>query len=402
METLYSSLNKLFLFLHHLWMNVIIHVDTRMVEIFRYTIMGFFVTAALIQLVVYWVLFKKVWNYKKTAETKTLPPVSVIICAKNEDDNLTKFLPAILGQDYPEFEVLVVNDCSYDHTADILEEFAKKHSKLRIVTIKEDEHYRHGKKFALMCGIKGAKYEHIVLTDADCYPGGNQWLSSMAGNYSNDLTEIVLGYGAYEKKKGFLNKFIRYDTFYIAIQYISMALAGKTYMGVGRNLSYRKSLFFKHKGFASHYFLESGDDDLFINEAAGVKNVSVEISRQGITFSKPKSSFREWYNQKRRHISTFKYYNSKTISRLTWITGSQYAFWIFFILSLFVQIYPVFVLSLFALRLISQMLIFKKAMDKLGEKDLLLFSPVFELFLLFIYPALSLSNFILKENKWKS
>jgi len=130
-----------------------------------------------------------------------------------------------------------------------LEEFAKKNAHLRVVTIQEDEHHFHGKKFALMVGIKGAKYEHLLLTDADCKPASKNWITSMMGNFTTEA-EIVLGYGAYEKTKGLLNKLIRFDSYYIALQYLSFALSRKTYMGVGRNLSYTKSLFFKHKGFA--------------------------------------------------------------------------------------------------------------------------------------------------------
>lgn len=402
MQTLYSSLNKLFLFFDNIRLVILSHIDPRVFEAAKYVIVGLFGVMALIQLWHYWFVFRKVGAYKKANTDAALPPTSVIICAKNEDDNLPHFLPQVLNQDYPDYEVVVVNDCSYDNTSDVLEEFAKKHPRLKIVTIKEDEYYRHGKKFALMCGIKGAKHEHFLLTDADCRPVGNKWLRNMMSNYTDDNTSIVLGYGAYEKTKGTLNKLIRFDTFYVALQYLSFALIGKTYMGVGRNLSYRKTLFYKHKGFGSHYFLESGDDDLFINVAASPQNTKVELSAESITYSKPKATFKEWFNQKRRHITTYRYYKPESIRRLTLLTASQYGFWILFVAALFTQIQPIAVLSVFGVRLISQLFIFKKAMDRLGERDLLLFSPVFEVFLLFVYPALSLSNTVIKENKWKS
>ncbi|MBL7891563.1 MAG: glycosyltransferase [Bacteroidia bacterium] len=402
MQTLYSSLNKLFLFFDSIRLLILSHVDPRVFEAAKYVIVGLFGVMALIQVWHYWFVFRKVGAYKKTDKDTVLPPTSVIICAKNEDDNLTRFLPQVLDQDYPDYEVIVVNDCSYDNTGDVLEEFAKKYARLKIVTIKEDEYYRHGKKFALMCGIKGAKNECLLLTDADCRPAGNKWLRSMMSNYTDDTTSIVLGYGAYEKEKGVLNKIIRFDTFYIALQYLSFSLNAKTYMGVGRNLSYRKSLFFKHKGFGSHYFLESGDDDLFINEAATATNTKVELGAEGITYSKPKATFKEWYHQKRRHITTYKYYKRESIRQLSLLTASQYGFWMLFVAALFTQIQPIAILSVFGVRLLSQLFIFKKAMDRLGERDLLLFSPVFEVFLLFVYPAFSLSNTVIKENKWKS
>ena len=253
-----------------------------------------------------------------------------------------------------------------------------------------------------MCGIKGATHEHLLFTDADCFPTSKQWITSMMSNYTDASAEIVLGYGAFERTKGLLNKIIRFDAFYIALQYLSFSLINKTYMGVGRNLSYRKSLFYKHKGFASHYFLDSGDDDLFVNEAATPLNTRVELSSESFTYSKPKRSFKAWYHQKRRHITTYKYYKSTTIRLMTLFTGSQYAFYILFVLSLLTHILPVAVLSLFGIRLLCQLIVFKKALSRLGETDLFLFSPLFELVLLVIYPALSLSNAIVKQNQWKS
>jgi glycosyltransferase involved in cell wall biosynthesis len=231
-------------------------------------------------------------------------PVSVIICAKNEDENLTEFLPKILTQDYPAgFEVIVVNDCSYDNTENVIDEFAKIFPNLRKANIKEDAYYKHGKKFALLVGIKAAANNRLVLTDADCYPASDQWLKEMALGFGVKK-EIVLGYGAYEKQKGLLNKLIRFDAFIIAVQYLSAAIKNKAYMGVGRNLAYNKDTFFNNKGFANHYHVNSGDDDLFVNEAATEQNVAVCVSHNSVTYSKPKTSFRAWRLQKARHITT--------------------------------------------------------------------------------------------------
>jgi cellulose synthase/poly-beta-1,6-N-acetylglucosamine synthase-like glycosyltransferase len=359
-----------------------------------------FSLAFIIQLWFYCGYFSRLAFYKKKEFTPNTPPASIIICARNEDDNLSEFLPRIFEQDYPEFEVVVVNDCSFDLTGDVLKEFAKKHSNLKIVTIKEDEYYSHGKKIALMMGIKGATHEHLLLTDADCQPNSNQWLRNMVQHFTGE-TEIVLGYGAYEKQKGFLNKIIRFDTFMIALQYLSFALAHKTYMGTGRNLAYKKSLFFKMKGFASHYHIESGDDDLFVNEAANKNNSKIEIDIDTHTVSKVKKTFRNWFRQKRRHVTTFKHYNFGSKFRLTMISISQYLFFASFIAVLIIQFEPVIVLSIFALRLIIQILIFSKSMKQLAEKDLLFLSPIIELLLMFIYPMITLSNMFMKKNKWK-
>jgi glycosyltransferase involved in cell wall biosynthesis len=359
-----------------------------------------FVLALLIQLFFYLGMFSRLAFYKKKEMQPSTPPASIVICARNEDDNLVEFLPRIFEQDYPEFEVVVVNDCSFDNSADILKEFANRHSNLKIVTIKEDETYSHGKKIALMMGIKGASNEHLLLTDADCRPNSKDWLRNMMQHFAGE-TEIVLGYGAYEKQKGFVNKIIRYDTFFIALQFLSFSLARKTYMGTGRNLAYKKSLFFKMKGFASHYHIESGDDDLFVNEAATKRNSEVEISIDSYTISKPKKTFRDWFRQKRRHVTTYKHYNSASKFRLAMLSISLYLFYGTFVTALLLQFQPIIVLSLFALRLLIQMLIFNKSMKLLAEKDLLLLSPLIELLLLTVYPFVTFANMFVRKNKWK-
>lgn len=363
-------------------------------------VFGAFVLAFFIQLWFYLIYFSRLAFYKKKQLQPFTPQVSVIICARNEEDNLVNFLPRVFDQDYPDFEVVVVNDCSYDNTGDILKEFANKYPHLKIVTIKEDEHYSHGKKVALMMGIKGASYEHLLLTDADCKPTSRDWIKNMMEHFVPE-TEIVLGYGAYEKHPGFLNKLIRFDTFTIALQYLSLALARKTYMGTGRNLAYKKSLFFKMKGFASHYHIESGDDDLFINEAATKRNCKIEVAVESHTLSKVKNSFSAWMRQKRRHITTFKHYNFGSKFRLTLLSGSQYLFFISFIIVLVLQFQPLMILLLFGLRIIIQLLIFSKSMKLLAEKDLVFLTPIIEIILLIMYPMVTLSNLFIKKNKWK-
>jgi len=262
-----------------------------------------------------------------------------------------------------------------------------------------------------MVGIKGAKHEHLLFTDADCKPLDNQWVKTMMRNFS-DKTEIVLGYSKYEKLPGLLNKLIRFDTLNIAIQYLSFAKAGSPYMGVGRNLAYKKSLFFKHKGFATHYHIVSGDDDLFINQAATPTNTRTEISPESFTVSRVKKDWHGWIEQKRRHLATWKEYKSSDKIRLGIYPFAQAFFWMSFIVLLIVLLifqpieffsaYDIYiVLGLFGVKMIAQLIIFKHAMDKLKEKDLLLLSLAGELFLLGFYPTLTLSNALFRRKKWK-
>ena len=378
--------------------------------IFQFILFYVFCLTILILLWYYLYYFVRIAFHKEKNIFENFPPASIIICAKNEDHNLPQFLPLVLSQDYPEYEVVVVDDCSSDNTPDVLREFEKKYSHLKVIKIKEDVKHHHGKKFAVMVGIKGAKNEHLLFTDADCKPLDNQWLKKMMRNFSPE-TEIVLGYSKYEKLPGFLNKLIRFDTFHIALQYLSFAKAGSPYMGVGRNLVYKKSLFFKHKGFATHYHIESGDDDLFINQAATKINTRAEISVQSFTVSRVKKDWKGWIEQKRRHLTTWKEYKSSDKIRLGIYPFAQAFFWILFFMLLFFcpdiyrggfPQYDVYIiLSLFSFRLIVQLIIFKLAMDKLKEKDLFLTSLFAELFLLGFYPALTISNALFRRKKWK-
>lgn len=338
-------------------------------------------------------------RFNKTVSPSVLLPVSVIICAKNEDENLTEFLPKILTQNYPEFEVIVVNDCSWDNTENVIDEFAKIFPNLRKTTIKEDPYYKHGKKFAMLVGIKAAKYNNLVFTDADCYPAGEEWLTAMASEYSVEK-EIVLGYGAYEKGKGLLNRLIRFDAFMIAVHYLSAAIRQKPYMGVGRNLAYTSKLFFREKGFSTHYHINSGDDDLFVNQTGTGVNTAVAISKEAITYSKPKKTFRDWVIQKSRHLRTAPLYNSQ--SKL--IIGFNYFSQYFFYLSLLPLVFFVETLLLIPMLLAFksgvQWLVLNGAAKRLNERDLLLGSVVYELILLVIYPIFQVGKVIYKPNKW--
>ncbi|MBI3518808.1 MAG: glycosyltransferase [Bacteroidetes bacterium] len=328
-------------------------------------------------------------------------PVSVIVCARNEDDNLTEFLPKLLMQNYPEFEVVVVNDCSIDNTENVIDEFAKIFPNLKKVTIKEDDYYKHGKKFAIMVGIKGTKYENLLFTDADCFPANENWLKDMASGFVNKK-EIVLGYGAYKKADGFLNKLIRFDTFLIAANYLSAAIKGKAYMGVGRNLGYTKELFYKQKGFSKHYHITSGDDDLFINQACTEENTNVVVTNNAITYSLAKTSFKDWKRQKQRHLTTAPHYNSGSKMRITLGYALQYAFHLSFISVLIFKTTIIAALIGFILKISIQMIIFKKTSKKLNEVDLWALSFLFEIVLLMVYPIFHISKLFHKPNKWKS
>ena len=367
-------------------------------DIWDYLLIAFFVTF-FIQLFFYIGIFSKLAFYKqkKTSTTQQIP-VSVIICAKNERENLLEFLPLYLEQDYLTFEIIVVNDHSVDDTKDVLKAFCLQHKKLSVVDVPDNDQFFGSKKYALTLGIKAAKYEHVLLTDADCKPASNQWIRLMT-NYSRKK-KIVLGFGAYEKKKGLLNKLIRFETCYTAMQYLSFALAKKPYMGVGRNLAYKTELFFKNKGFASHQHILSGDDDLFVNEVGTKYNTAVVIDKSAHTISKVKTTFKAWVRQKRRHFLSGMHYKLKHKLILGVFQGSQFSLILIFVLLMIKVRFIDLIVTLLLLHYLIKMLIFSLSINKLGEKGLFLLFPIFELFFMFFNPLLVLSNFLKKNVKW--
>lgn len=361
----------------------------------------FFGLITLYQCYVYLFVYGKLAFFKGQPAATELPPVSIVICAKNEADNLVEFLPKILSQEYPTYEVIVVNDCSWDNTEDVLREYSKIFPNLKTILIKEDDYYKHGKKFALMVGIKGTKYEHILFTDGDCCPSGNDWIKEMMQGYTAGK-EIVIGYGPYKKEPGFLNKMIRFDVFAIGMQYLSLGLANKAYMGVGRNLSYKKDLFFKNKGFATHYHINSGDDDLFVNQAATETNTAAVISQGSFTYSNPSKTFTDWGRQKARHLSTSGLYTSSSKNRLMMLHAGNYLFWLAAIAAFTRLDWIIVVASLFLVKNIIQAVAFYKAGQKLDEKDLIPGFLLYEFLLLFLYPVWHFNKVFFKETKWKN
>ncbi len=352
-----------------------------------------FCSITLIQLLYYLFLFARLVRYRhRTPAASHTHPVSVIVCARDEAANLAHNLPGILVQQYrTTHEVLVVDDNSFDDTRYLLEAFQKEFKQLQVVELKQEAKLIPGKKFPLSIGIRTARHEVVLLTDADCVPATEYWIERMQEAYAEN-TEIVLGYGAYHKKKGFLNKLIRWETFHTALQYFSYALAGLPYMGVGRNLSYKKMVFTRHKGFSAHNHIPSGDDDLFINMAANKQNTAICINPESFTLSEPAASWRQWIKQKNRHYSTGKYYKRLHKLLLGLYAISHFLFFPLFAVALCWSGHHYYwVLGVFGLRLLVQAIVLYPAMKKLGEQDLFPLFWLLDLWMFFYYLLFSFS-----------
>jgi len=368
--------------LHNIFKQAIVSIA------FNFNTLSFIFLAAfgimlVIQLVYLWAVYGRVAFYKnkhRNKENDELEPVSIVICTQDDYVNLSNMITTLLQQDYPDFEIVVVNDCSMDETEQYLKDMERREPRVKPVQLSQHLNFFQGKKFPLSMGIKSAKNDLLIFTDMSSMPDSNQWLRNMVNCYGKD-TEIVIGYSPFERRHTLLNQLIRFDSMFCGIQYLSAALCRHPFMGVENNLSYRKNLFYRHKGFISHYNISLGGDDLFINQAATKSNTEVLIDPANPVVSKPKTSLAAWLRQKARRYYTFHLYKASDRLRQSIFTWSHFLFYACFIVLLCLGpaftiagmpiLYIPAIVLLFLLRYISQLIVFKHAADNLSERGLM-------------------------------
>ncbi len=360
-----------------------------------------FILSWIFQAVHYLYVMNSFNRFKEPARSDSLPPLSVVICAKNEAANLKKFLPSILEQDYPEFQVVVVNDTSTDETELVLAEMKNSYKNLYYTSIPADKKFFHGKKLALTLGIKAAKHEHLVLTDADCYPASDKWLRHMAGAFS-ETKKIVLGYGDYEKNKSLLNLMIRFETFWNAVQYFGFALSVRPFMGVGRNIAYEKQLFNDSSQFKNHLSIASGDDDLFIIEAGTRQNTTICYTPESHTLSVPPKTLQELKTQKSRHLTSSVHYPFFIKAWLFFEFLTRQLFWLLTVCSIIFSIFAPIAGVLFAVLITIKLTVLGKAGKKLRQEKLFWALLLFDWLIPVWIGILWISNLLRpKRIKWK-
>lgn len=339
--------------------------------------------------VYYLYLFIKLRSHKSSS-IQDFPAVSVILCSRDHGYELERKLESILTQDYPDFEVVVVDDFSSDESKNVLLDLKIKYPQLKPVFLDQLKTEHVNKKEALTTGILFAKNNILLHTDADCKPLTNQWIKSMVSGYSNPNKQIVLGYGKYENTGGFLNKIIRYDAFLIALQYLFFSKTGNSYMAVGRNLSYTKELFRSSKGFLNHRKMDSGDDDLFVQSNSTKTNTEVVLDPNSFTVSTARNTWGGWILQKIRHTTTAVVYKTKYKWLLMAMGVFRYLDFLIllpWLIMFWTQYNWLFlILGLFCFRLIVQYFVLNYMSKQLKETDLPVLFIIFELTLLFLYP----------------
>lgn len=333
---------------------------------------GMMVALCLFLVMVQWYFqlryFRKLGNYKAPElQKQKQEPVSVVVCVRNNMQTMKPLIENLLNQDYPNYEIVMVDDRSGDEVYDYLLTMKYTYPNFRMTRIEETPDRMNAKKFALTLGIKAARHDRLIFTDDDCLPRSANWLSHMQQGFQQGK-EIILGYSPYKRYKGLLNTLIRYETFYTAVQYLSMALAGKPYMGVGRNLAYSKELFFSYKGFYKHISVNGGDDDLFVNRTASATNVAIVIHPEAMVESEPKLTWKGWYRQKLRHFSVGALYKQEDLDRLSWLGNSFVFFWTSWLLLFALPLGWVAAAALFFLRSIIHAYTLWRCGKVLGER----------------------------------
>ena len=350
---------------------------------------------------IYLLLFFIGINRKESNPPKPPHPVSVIVCAHDEEENLRELIPLLLKQDHPEFEIIIVEDRSNDGTFDYLQQATAENKQLKMVRVRHKPDHINGKKFALTLGIKAAKHEWLLFTDADCRPSSDQWITRMTEHY-DDQTQIVLGHSPYEKRAGLLNEFIRFESLLTSIQFIGWAKLGRPYMGVGRNLAYARSLFFQSKGFNTHLDVMGGDDDLFVNSHASKLNTKVSIGLDAITVSKPKENWRDFLHQKLRHLSVGTRYRVLDQVILGLFSVTWLATWLIVLPYSLLYGFSLFIPFIFLVRWILMATLFNSSSRKLGGHFEPLKTPILDFIFTFYYLVTGLRALVVKRIRWKN
>ena len=351
----------------------------------------------LIQLLYYSILYiQLLYQRKKERKGKinyeeSYPPLSIVISADDVTEKLEQQLPLLLKQDYPNYEVIVINDSTRaeekEATNDLLERLATQHTNLHYSFTPESARYISRKKLSLTLGIKASKYDWIVFTEPGFCPTSNQWLKKMARNFTPE-TSIVFGYAGYNEVKGWKNRKLIYASALDAIRYLGLALTKSPYKAYGKNLAYRKELFYENKGYSSHLNLLRGEDDLFINKTATAKNTRVEVSPESILKYMPNNSNRYWKNETQNYLLSSYFYKGRQRYLLGFETFSKFLFiagviaGIVMSLLSFSYLWGAIFLALYLFRYLFQGIILNKNFQLLGYKKLFVLSlPLLDVWL---------------------
>jgi glycosyltransferase involved in cell wall biosynthesis len=364
------------------------------ISIFEALLLFGFLLMFVVQLYFYVRYFLPLAKFKNESVGENHKAVSIVIAARNEEKTILKLIDHLLTQKYIDFEIIVVNDYSTDDTLKMLRDFEG--SKLKVI----NNDGKPGKKSAISRGIFEAKHELLLFTDADCWPNSENWIAEMTSGFTNDI-EIVLGFGAFEKTTTLLNKLTRFEGFISALQYFGFAHAGKVYMGVGRNLAYRKSTFLKVDGFSAHENILSGDDDLLVNKASTSSNVAIQLHANAQTVTKGETSWERFIYQKRRQLTAGAYYKQSDKIRLAVFGATSFLYYMLFGILLLNSPFSLLIFVIFVTKQALEYLLFRGVAKRLKVQDLMPLLVVLEPLYIFSITAIGISTWFWKVKEWK-
>jgi glycosyltransferase involved in cell wall biosynthesis len=342
----------------------------------------------LFQILYYFIVYGRVAFFKDNKLTtdekqKYIPSVSVVMCVKDDAYNLEKKLPIILEQEYPNFEVVVVNDASKDETEYVLRVLQEIYPKLNVVNLYNNVNGFLGKKYPLSLGIKSAKNEIILLTESDTMPLNYNWITTMVKGFKQKK-DIVLGFTNFEQKPTFLNTLMHYENLTSAMNYLGNAMLNNPFMGQGRNMAYKREFFFETGGFISQYNISVGEDDLFINKNANSKNTSVIINKESINLASPKEKREEWVIQKKKHFKSMYHFKLKDKIISTLMPFATLLIYVLVALSIVFQFPWQYAILPLVLKYTFQIIVYYKSSKTLATKQVAFLSPLLEVLFLFI------------------
>lgn len=329
-----------------------------------------------------------------------LPPISIIITARNEEDNLMENLPVIFEQQYSTFEVIVVNNQSVDDTGSVLKAFQEKYPQLRVIEIERNHHLAYGKKLAITVAIKGAKYDHIIVTDPDSCPASKRWITDIAGKFSTQK-ELVIGFSSYTKQPGLLNRIIRLDNTVNTLQAIALGKSGVIIKGNRKNMGYSKSLFISNNGFKDHYSLQSGDEDLFVQKIAKKRNYAFSLSPLSHTTTSTENTWKEWFQRKSEECTAKAKYSVFKKALLGIYSISLILFYVSFVILLMENKVCWLIWGAFGLILLLKWVILGRAFKKLSQQTLVAGVVLWDLLFAFLNPIIYYTHDQSIGNKWK-
>lgn len=338
-----------------------------------------FIAIVLIQLFYYLGVFSSFSFSKETENNPKRIPVSVIVYARNQAEEIKQLLPNLVNQNYHDYELVLVDNASTDETLDVYKEYAQMFSNIRLVRVENIETFWNNKKYAQTLGIKAAKHEYLLFIDAEKNIDNEFWIMSMASNFTLNKT-IVIGSSMYIKTKGFLSKISRYDLVFSQLHSFSWTNFGSPFSYFSRNLAYKKEEFYKVNGFITHMNNPLGEREFFINEASKSKNTTFSYSKNSVIYLQPLAKFSEWFKQKKDDdilLSELKF-GAKFKIRL--FNTSQFLFFIIAIALLILQIEWLITTIIIILRYLICWIIIGKTTKKFNQKDLIWMFPFLELF----------------------